>query len=141
MHALDPATGADLWAGPFVANDGPVKGYIWPRLSSSDLLLSTTNTVWSVADNGAAVGLNWSVSSIPGPSIPLTAINDSMVWVGGGDGSLYQIDFSSGSPVLSSVTLGDGAAAVGSPALDVFTDTAYVGTDAGQIYAVTLPLP
>ena len=37
--------------------------------------------------------------------------------------------------------LGDGSAAVGSPALDVGSDTAYVGTDAGKIYPVALPLP
>ncbi len=37
--------------------------------------------------------------------------------------------------------LGDGAATVGSPALDVASQTIYVGTEEGRLYAVTLPLP
>ena len=64
-----------------------------------------------------------------------------LIWVGGGDGRLYQLDFSGGGPALTSTVLGDVAGAVGSPALDVSDDTAYVGTDAGRLYAVSLPLP
>ncbi len=140
VHALDAATGADLWSAPFAAGDGAVKGYIWPSFSGDDLFFSTTGTVWSIADDGSSASLNWSVTTIPSPSIPLISFSSPLAWIGGGDGKLHQIDFS-GAPTLTSVTLGDGTATVGSPALDVSDNTAYVGTGAGKVYAVTLPLP
>ncbi len=141
VHALDALTGADLWAAPFATGNGPVKGYVWPSFSTDDLFFSTTGSVWSISDDGANASLNWSESSITKPSTPLVSLSTPLAWVGGGDGKLHQIDFSGGSPTLASVTLGDGTATAGSPALDVFTNTAYVGTSAGRVYAVTLPLP
>ena len=40
-----------------------------------------------------------------------------------------------------SIVLGDGSAAVGSPSYDPYHDCIYVGSEAGVIYAVKLPLP
>ena len=141
VHALDALDGSDLWSAPFDADDGPVKGYIWPRFGTSELFFSTTTRMWSITDGGGVTSLNWSTAAIPSPSIPLVSFRDPLAWVGGGDGRLYQLDISGAVPALTSVVLGDGSAAVGSPALDVFTDTAYVGSDAGRLYSVSLPLP
>ncbi|MCP3963315.1 MAG: S8 family serine peptidase [bacterium] len=140
VHALDPDDGLDLWATPFDADDGPVKGYVWPRFGTSELVFSTTNTLWSIIDQGSSAALDWSEGSIPDPSIPLVSLSSPHAWVGGSDGKLHQLDLSAVSPTITSVTLGDGAATVGSPALDVTSGVAYVGTDAGRLYALEVPL-
>ncbi len=142
VHALDPVTGADLWASPFDTGNGAIKGYIWPRFATNKILFSTTNTLWSITDNGASATLDWSVSSIPNPSVPLTsnAGGGSYAWVGSSDGRLYQLEISA-TPVITSVLLGAGAASVGSPAMDAVAEIAYVGTEDGRLYSVTLPLP
>lgn len=140
VHALNATTGANMWAAPFVTNDGPIKGYIFPKFGTTDLFFSTTTQTWSIRDNGASTSLNWSTSNVPNPSIPLVSFSDPYVWVGGSDGRLYQLDVANGM-VDTSIILGDGTAAVGSPALDVINSTAYVGTTGGHLYPVMLPLP
>jgi len=42
--------------------------------------------------------------------------------------------------VTSSVLLGDGSATIGSPGYDYFNSMAYVGSESGAVFAVTLPL-
>jgi outer membrane protein assembly factor BamB len=139
VHALDPATGNSVWAAPFNAGDGMVKGFIWVA-SATDLYLSTTNTILSLNDNGTTVSENWRVTSIPLPSIPLFTPGSHYLLVGSSDGNLYQLDVAVTPPTVKSVKLGDGTATVGSPGLDVANQLLYVGTTAGAIYAVAVPL-
>ena len=143
VHALDAATGADLWAAPFTTGDGPVRGPVWPDFGTSDILFSTSNTLWSVTDNGASASLEWSVSSIPDPSPPLALPfgGGRYAWVGSSDGRLYQLDIAGAVPAITSILLGDGSATAGSPALDTINDIAYVGAEDGRLYAVSVPLP
>jgi outer membrane protein assembly factor BamB len=118
-----------------------VKGYVWPDPGSSALYLSTTDTVWSLSDDGAAASLSWSDSTtVTGPSVPLFAVGSSYLYAGSTDGRLYQFDLS-GAPDVGSVQLGDGGGAVGSPALDVLNSLLYVGTESGAVYALTAPVP
>ena len=142
VFAINPATGANLWAAPFDTNDGSVKGYVWPRFGTNELLFSTINRLWSLTDNGGSAALDWSVASIPNPSIPLASVAGAgnYAWVGSSDGRLYQLEISA-APVITSVLLGNGTATVGSPALDAGAEIGYVGTEEGRIYSVTLPLP
>jgi len=142
VHALDPATGTDLWDDPYDTGNGAVKGYVWPRFGTNEILFSTTDTLWSITDNGSDADLDWSVSSIPNPSVPLVSNvgGGSYAWVGSSDGRLYQLEISA-VPVITSVLLGDGTATVGSPAMDAAAEIAYVGTEDGRLYSVTLPLP
>ncbi len=143
IHALDAGDGTSLWAAPYATGDGPIKGFIWPIFGTAELLFSTTNSVWTVLDNGASAALKWELATIPGPSQPLAAALAGVpyAWVGGSDGSLYQLDTSGAAPTTTSVVLGGGLAAVGGPALDVFDGIAYVGTENGRVYSVDLPLP
>ena len=139
VHALDAADGSDLWTAPFDAADGPVKGYVWPRFGTSQLIFATHTTIWSITDGGASASLNWSETGVPGPSLPLVSLSAPWVWAGGSDGSFYQLDISGPAPTVSSVVLGSGAAAIGSPARDTTTGVAYVGSDEGRMYAVQVP--
>jgi len=140
VYAVDATSGALLWGAPFACNDGPVKGYIWPDFASTDIYLATTNALWKLTDNGGSVSLAWSSAAVANPSVPLYTPGGTYLLAGSSDGRLYQFDFSAG-PSMASVLLGDGSAAVGSPALDVVNNLFYVGTESGAVYAVTAPLP
>ncbi|RLE25880.1 MAG: hypothetical protein DRJ65_06750, partial [Acidobacteria bacterium] len=141
VHALDPATGASLWGGPFVTADGAVKGFVSPAYSALPrrLILATCTTVWALTDSGASVSQEWQQPGVAGPSIPLDLESDG-IFVGSTDGRLYQLDEATGG-VTSSVLLGDGSATIGSPGYDYFNSMAYVGSESGAVFAVTLPLP
>ncbi|MEE8217387.1 MAG: hypothetical protein V3S03_00315, partial [Vicinamibacteria bacterium] len=125
---------------------GPVKGFVWPDRSSTDLYFATNNFVWGISDTEApsmpnkfpsGVSLGGSVT----PSTLLFVPGSTYVYVGGSDGTLYEIDVLPAIPTLKPVTLGDGLATVGAPSLDWFYDLIHVGTEAGIFYAIQVPLP
>jgi outer membrane protein assembly factor BamB/fibronectin type 3 domain-containing protein len=141
VSIVDPDTGAQGWIYP-ATGDGPVKGFITPQGTASfprRLYFSTTNTVWSITDEGGTASDGWSITTVPGPSIPLAPFGENILYVGSSDGSLYQLDAATGN-VATSVELGDGNGTIGSPALDVRNEMAYVGSESGAVYAVELPL-
>lgn len=137
VFALDPSNGSTIWSFP--TNDGPVKGFINPDFfGTGQLYFATTTKVWAIIDNGASATQKWSVA-VSAPSIPLF-VNGTLL-VGSGDGRLYQFsNLTNASPTQTSVLL-NAAAAVGSPSFDFSTSLAYVGTDAGSVYAVSVPIP
>jgi outer membrane protein assembly factor BamB len=95
--------------------------------------------VWSIIDNDSFASIDWSVTTVPGPSIPLAPFGENVLYVGSSDGSLYQLDAThTVDPV--SVQLGDGLATVGSPTRDYLNNMAYVGSESGAVYGVELPL-
>ena len=119
-----------------------MKGFVFPDLLSSNLYFATTARVWGLTDTGPSAALAWpAVTAVPSPSVVLLNVGPSLLFVGGSDGRLYQLDATANPPTATPVTLGDGTAAVGAPSLDVANDVVYVGTDAGVVYAVQLPLP
>lgn len=137
IHALDAATGAPQWSSPFSTLDGPVKETIW--VDGATLLFSTTDDVWAVSDAGTAASLVWNISSIPNPSMPIFLSGLSRAYVGASNGRVYEIDTSNPTSPAS-VLLGDGSAAIGSPAVDTVNDLLHVGSDQGRLYAITVPL-
>jgi outer membrane protein assembly factor BamB len=145
VHALDAVLGTPLWSFP--TGNGPVKGFVFPDRSTNDLFFATTARVWGISDDGLSASKNWpEVSAIPSPSIPVHPNASNLVFVGGGDGRLYQLDFTNAlpagpGPVVKSVPLGGGATALGAPTFDSVNNVIYVGSDAGILYAVQLPLP
>ena len=88
--------------------------------------------------NDVGATKNWEVS-ISFPSIPLFVAGWEIVLVGSGAGTLKQIDVLG--PTVTSLPLGGGVAAVGSPSLDILNLVVYVGTGAGTVHAVRAPLP
>jgi outer membrane protein assembly factor BamB len=146
VWAIDADDGSKLWGGaPYATNDGAVKEFVWAEWSSNKIFVSTSNTVWGLNDDGSSVSRTWQFSvSDEHPAAPLVAGSD--VLVGFSDGSLYQLDTTSLSgdppaPAFDSEQLGGGSAAVGSAGLDVSNNLVYVGTEAGAVYAVSVPLP
>jgi len=140
VYKVNASTGAPAWTSPYITNDGAVKGYVSPDLASNALYLATTNRVWRLLDNGETVGLGWSLANISQPSVPLFAPNSSYLYVGGGDGRLYQVNVTGPTTTYQALGLAaENSSAVGSPALDVVNDMLYVGTEAGALYAVDVP--
>ena len=145
VHSLDSMTGSDLWSAPFfldggAGSDGPVKSYVWPEPGSGKLYLSTTTTVWSLQDNGVSAQENWRITSIASPSAPLLLRWLNHLYVGSSDGNLYEIPLGgAGAPTPVAIPLGDSMASVGSASFDVQSLLIYVGTEAGAIYAVSVP--
>ena len=135
------AAGDVRWT--YATDDGPVKGFVWPDPVHEHLYLATTTTVWGLVDEGGSASLLFS-EAIPSPSTPLVVADDALRYllVGAGDGRLYQLDLSVDptDPTVTSVGLGDGTAAIGSPSFDVTTGLVHVGSEAGVLYAVEVPL-
>lgn len=138
VYSVRASDGADLRS--YATNDGSVKGFVFPDRTSNDLFLSTANQVFFLEDNGVAVVSRWPAVTLPGPSMPVFEAASRLLFVGGSDGRLYQIDVAA-APVVSSVQLGDGLARVGSPTLNRIEPAVYVGSEAGIIYRVTAPIP
>jgi hypothetical protein len=140
--AYRPASGQRSF---FPAGDGGIKGFVFPDRRNNYLYFSTNTTVWGMADTGSPDPLlswKWAVNDIPSPSIVLQWPGTNWLYVGGGDGRLYQLDVSLPSPQTAekSVPLESGSQ-IGAPSLDGPNGLVLVGSDTGVIYAVRVPLP
>jgi hypothetical protein len=72
------------------------------------------------------------------PSTPLHVIGTDQLMVGSGNGTLYQLS-AAGGAVAGSLSLG--ASALGAPARDTLNERILVGSTAGVVHSVALPLP
>ena len=137
--ALDAATGNVEWT--YDTNDGAVKGFLFPQFTTTNLLFSTTNKVWSLSDDGATASLNpnWPATFVPFPSTPLVVPFSTNVLVGSSNGQLYQLDVVDPAVFLTE-TLGGGSGGVGMPTIDLFNSVIYVGTEEGVIYSIDYPI-
>jgi outer membrane protein assembly factor BamB len=125
--------------------DGPVRGFVFPDRASGDVYVSTNTRVWRLTDTaggwvnplGVGIGI-----AVPNPSIPLLWPGTTHVYVGGGDGRLYQIQTTTGT-VSATIALDYDPTGfnVGAPSLDLGHDLVIVGSERGTFYAVEVPLP
>jgi outer membrane protein assembly factor BamB len=152
VYSLDAATGLD--ERTFATGDGPVKGFLFPDRRNDDLIFATNTKVWSLSDTGASTmpwNWQWTVAGLS-PSLVLFWPQTNLVYVGGDDGKLYQLDFTSASqatpPSHQVLVLGDGLGQVGAPTLDIGVappDVAagkkllVVGGESGVLYGVEVP--
>jgi len=145
IMAYSAATGDPVWSGgstPFPTEVGGVKSFIFPDRLSPRLYLSTTTKVWALSDTGTEAVEDWSTTVVPSPSTPVFVRLGGLgyVFVGGGDGRLYQLDEATGT-VVKWVQLGGPSDVMGAPTFDLTHSLVYIGGTAGIIYAVRTPLP
>jgi hypothetical protein len=146
VYSLDAMTGGG--DRTFATGDGPVKGFLFPDRRNDDLMFATDTKVWSVSDDSNPMTLNWSwtVTDL-NPSVVLYWPGTSLVYVGSRNGELYELDFTSATPVLPPThkvqILGDGLGQVGAPSLDIGVTPRLlvVGSEAGVVYGVEVPFP
>jgi uncharacterized delta-60 repeat protein len=135
LYAFLPADGSES-AMPYIGGGG-AKEYMFPRFSTSDLIVTNASEVMSIDTAGA--GVNW-VCSIPSPSAPLQVPGTNDIYVGGGDGKLHRLSTIAPGCPGTSECIGDCVSTtVGSPAYDVFRSMIYLGTLDGEIYGVKTP--
>jgi len=142
VRALRTSDGGVDWTyTPAGGPDGVVKAFVFPDRLGTRLFFSTTNTVWAIQDNGGTALLVWSRNDLQSPSTPVFIPGGPHLYVGtggAGNGKLYRLSAADGSTV-DSFPLGDLAAQIGSPTLDLSAGFLYVGSDAGVVYAIQLP--
>src|SRR6266511_1376185 len=142
VRALRTSDGGVDWTyTPAGGPDGVVKAFVFPDRLGTRLFFSTTNTVWAIQDNGGTALLVWSRNDLQSPSTPVFIPGGPHLYVGtggAGNGKLYRLSDAAGSTV-DSFPLGDLAAQIGSPTLDLSAGFLYVGSDAGVVYAIQLP--
>ena len=145
VYSLDAADGGN--ARTFPTGDGPVKGFVFPDRASNDLFFASNTKVWSVPDNCSSpctMSPNWVWTDEPSPSLVLFWREQRYLYVGGSNGTLWQLDlaFSPGHPSFAkSVTLGDGRGQIGAPTLDIGVSPRLlvVGSESGVLYGVEVP--
>ncbi|MBP7866929.1 MAG: S8 family serine peptidase [Acidobacteria bacterium] len=144
VHALNAATGAVLWT--YNTGDGtPVKNFVCLGYTTPTqrIYFSTSDRIYALDENQTsntvALASGWPVTDIASPSTPLYLIGGTYLYVGSSNGSLYEINTTTPA-TRKSVALGSPASAVGSPSFDVTNNLIYVGTAAGIVYAVSIPL-
>ncbi len=133
--ALDALTGAVKWTKS--TGDGAVKAFVFPRFGTSEIYFSTTNKVWGLSDNGSSYSDLWGVSTVSSPSAPVQLPGTTLLFVGGGNGTLYQLNMTNGG-VDASLALS--TAALGIPSADVVNSTLQVGSEDGRIHLISYPL-
>src|SRR5262249_47859540 len=140
VMAIDTLTGNQIWTATY-PTPSTIKGFVYADRLSDRLFFSTATGIYSVSDNGAGPSGwtdNWGGAiALANPSTPVFIPGDTLVYVGG-VGALSRRQVANGL-AFDQIALGDGSAVVGSPTIDVRGGFAYVGTDAGVVYAITIP--
>ena len=141
-----PPTGAVKWS--LSVGAAAIKGFVWEDYSTAGkLYFSTANDVVSVQDNTTSGTILWRQSTagpapIAGPSTPLLngglGAGTDKLYVGSTDFKLHQLNLTSGVDEKQTAVL-DGTT-VGEPSTDDGTNV-YVGSGAGKLYKIQVPLP
>lgn len=149
LDASVAGSGAPVWTASanqrFSTSDGPVKGFILIDRNSSPfrLYFATTNTVWSIRDDGTTATEMFRITGVGSPSIPtLTGsrpiFGGRALIFGSSNGSVYQLSGLTVTPpaLPTQKSVSIGATPLGSPVFNGATDLIYVGSDSGSVYAV-----
>jgi len=141
LYAINANTLALKWT-TFANLGSALIGYVWEDTNVSGRLYFTTanGNVWCLQDPGPGSPPNpaspvWR-RAVTGASTPLLL---DKVYVGSTDGRVHQIDPTTGVDEKQFV-VGDGTATVGTPSTEDETQL-FVGTTAGTLYKIPLPLP
>ncbi len=141
LYAVDTNTLVLKWT-TFANLGSALIGYVWEDISITGRLYFTTanGRVWCLQDPGTGPPPNpaspvWQ-RTVTGASTPLLL---DKVYVGSTDGKVHQIDPTTGADEKQ-FTVGDGTATVGTPSTEDTTQL-FVGTTAGTLYKIPLPLP
>lgn len=109
---------------------------MWTDVSGNRAYYSTTNNVWAVNLTTHALAWQKDLTGLA-PSAPL--VLNGKLYVGLSNGNLMEIDTTT--PASTKQVALESGAAVGEPGYDNGNGLIYVGTEAGVIHAVAVPLP
>ena len=141
LYAINLNTVALKWTTPSALGSA-VLGYVWEDVNTAGRLYFTTanGNVWCMQDPGAGAPPNPATPvwrrAVAGASTPLLI---DQLYVGSTDGQVHQINVTTGVDEKQ-FTVGDGTSTVGTPTTEDSTQI-FVGTTAGTLYKIPLPLP
>src|SRR5262249_34382477 len=142
VHAFDKITGVEAWAFP--TGGGAVKAFLFPDRASG-LSFAGTRAVFGPSADGPTASPLFTplAASSPSPVLfrPGSVTAPARLYFGGGDQKLHEVDLSRSPPVEKTVTLGAVPAVIGAPTFDTARGLVYVGSDAGDVYAIETPFP
>jgi len=137
--------------------DGAANGfpYIANTVSPYTVVYTTDTQVHAVSYNAATTTFSklWTTTVYPSPtstscsasvcslSAPVVSLIAGMVYAGGSDGYLYELNLSTGAVVNRAVVDAVSPAVVGDPALDEFNQRVYVSTTAVDQRALAFAIP
>lgn len=149
VYALDTSNGSTRWS--YDPGDGAIKRFIWAEADGNRLYFAGLAKVHCLEDTGSAPSgecTGWPLTIGTGiyPTNPLLVTlpgtSTKRVYVGASDGRVREITPEGTVTTGGSVMLGDPARAktLGAPTYDKYSNLLYIGSDAGVVYAVELPL-
>jgi hypothetical protein len=135
LHIVDLAT--LVKTTNTVASGSAFKGFVWEDFNIPGRLYFVTSdgNVWALATPSSASAA-WKTKPVSGGTVAQLLPANNVLWVGGSNGRLYQLDLTSGA-VAKTLTIGSGTLSVG-PVSTETTGELYVGTTDGTLYKVGL---
>jgi outer membrane protein assembly factor BamB len=120
-----------------VASGTAFKGFVWEDFNVDGRLyfVTTDGNVWCLP-TPASVSSCWKTKPVATGTVNQLMPSDSLLWVGGSNGILYQLNLTSGI-VAKTFTVGAGTLALG-PVSTETGDELYTATSDGTLYKVTL---
>ena len=120
-----------------IASGTAYKGFIWEDFNIRGQLyfVTTDGNVWCLP-NPSSVSSCWKRKPVASGTVAQLLPSDTLLWVGGSNGTLYQLNLTSGL-VVKTFTVGAGTLALG-PVSTETGDELYAATSDGTLYKVTL---
>jgi DNA-binding beta-propeller fold protein YncE len=120
-----------------IASGTAYKGFIWEDFNVDGRLYFVTidGNAWCLP-TPASASTCWKTKPLATGTVAQLMPSDSLLWVGGSNGTLYQLNLTSGL-VTRTFTVGAGTLALGLVSTET-GDELYVATSDGALYKVTL---
>ncbi|MHB8527751.1 MAG: outer membrane protein assembly factor BamB family protein, partial [Candidatus Acidiferrales bacterium] len=140
VYAIDPSTGAVL--ASFVGGDGAIIDY--PLVvgfgSPYTVVFSGATGIHALNYNANAKTFTalWN-TTIKTPSAPISVFGISDVYVGSNDGTIHELDLTSGADIRDEIVNIGQPGFVGDPSLDLSLMRIYVSTTDQRMYAFPFP--
>jgi outer membrane protein assembly factor BamB len=120
-----------------IASGTKYKGFIWEDFNVDGRLyfVTTDGNVWCLP-TPTSLTTCWKTKPVATGTVNQLMPSDSLLWVGGSNGVLYQLDLTSGL-VAKTFTVGSGTLALG-PVSTETGDELYTAASDGTLYKITL---
>jgi hypothetical protein len=140
IYAINTSTAAVITS--VAGGDGEIVGYPLVTGFSSPYSItfsgSTATHGLTYSTSTSTFTVNWS-TTITTPSAPISVFGYTDVWVGSGDGTIHELNASTGANIRDLVVNTGQPGVVGDPALDLSLTHIYVSTNDQRMYSFTFP--
>ncbi len=120
-----------------IASGTAFKGFVWEdfHLPGRLYFVTTNGFVWCLPTASSASSC-WSTRPVATGTVAQLLPGNTSLWVGGSNGTLYQLDLTSGA-IAKTLTVGGGTLSVGPVSTETGAEL-YVGTTDGTLYKIGL---